>query len=841
MGQDLIGQTVGHYRIIRSIEQGGMATVFLAGDIHLRREVAIKVFQPQGDQRRSNEVFRRFIREAQVVARLDHPNILLIHDYGEQGNLAYLVMPYLAKGSLKNLLRQRGLLPIEEALHLIYQLLDALQYAHDRGFIHRDIKPGNILFKNDQIPVLADFGLVKEIVANNMDQADAISRLATNPQSPYSNERIRGTPSYMAPEQILGRVQPQSDIYSIGLVLYEMLTGQLPFAIESQAGIVNILLKHLNEPPRPLAELNPNIPPQLARAVMRALEKEMTQRYQRPVDFLEALRAVAPLDETTPPASEGPLLLNRPGYRSERNAVGSVAPSDLHPLAALSTAKLPMHADPLRMHSLDDDVAAAPLISSSPIRHDVHRAPRRRRLYWLYSVLAAIVLAAPLLAGIIHFVGQGSPHALPTTGQRTTNHHPPAPSPTSVTQSSPMPATQTSCPPAGQLRAAVLAPYRSQGHNALVYAAAGQGPIDNPSSTLLRYDTMTGTTSAIITVPGDISEVELSADGQWVIFSTGGYTSGAQSNSKPTRLQMVRIDGQGLQTLYCSSPSDHLLFFSASPGLDPAESVWNLFFSLADSSMVGVMNIIKGAILFEFHSQYSYQPIIWETDFNLYLLRSSNSGNPGTQSSLVEFSFDSGASLPASDSAFLATPQVPSFGPCSDLDFSTDLRTIFTSQCKGSADFFCSGCLPTEGPSTIDAINFDTTSPKPVPIFTSSTMAIIQLRAITSSTLLFMVENTDQYSAENGLWKMNTDGTGLQRLFLTTQLLLFGGGPGYPWDTVSRDGSMYALKTTSAQAEGEDKLFIGSLNGGRPMTIAQDGVGPVGQIAMLYIAGWTTR
>ncbi|HZR39946.1 MAG TPA: serine/threonine-protein kinase, partial [Ktedonobacteraceae bacterium] len=200
MVQDLTGQMVGHYYIIKSIEQGGMATVYRARDIHLQREVAIKVFQSQRDQKRTQELFYRFTREAQVVARLDHPNILLVHDYGEQDNLAYLVMPYLSSGSLKDLLRKRGRLPIPEALHLIFQLLDALQYAHDQGLIHRDIKPGNILFKNDQTPVLADFGLVKEIVTGNTEEMTAIDQFATDRQLPLSNGHIMGTPYYMAPE-----------------------------------------------------------------------------------------------------------------------------------------------------------------------------------------------------------------------------------------------------------------------------------------------------------------------------------------------------------------------------------------------------------------------------------------------------------------------------------------------------------------------------------------------------------------------------------------------------------------------------------------------------------------
>ncbi|HLZ63671.1 MAG TPA: WD40 repeat domain-containing serine/threonine protein kinase, partial [Ktedonosporobacter sp.] len=299
MIQNLIGEALGHYRILQSIEQGGMASVFLARDIHIQREVAIKVFQPQQDQERTSAFLHRFTREAQIVGRLDHPNILQVYDYGEQDGLAYLVMPYLANGSLKRLLAERGRVPVPGALQIISQLLEALQYAHEQGLIHRDIKPGNILFKNNYTPVLADFGLVKEI-ATGEAFIDGDDGPIAGRQPTLSSSLIMGTPYYIAPEQIRGRVQPASDIYSTGVVLYEMLTGQHPLIRERTTETMQILLKQLNEPPLPIRTLNPAIPPHLSDAIMRTLEKDPALRYQSPLDLLQALRVTEASGDLAP-------------------------------------------------------------------------------------------------------------------------------------------------------------------------------------------------------------------------------------------------------------------------------------------------------------------------------------------------------------------------------------------------------------------------------------------------------------------------------------------------------------------------------------------------------------
>src|SRR2546426_8006799 len=307
--EDLQGQTLGHYRIVRQVGYGGMSTVFLAEDINLGREVAVKVFWPRPGE--TKDFLRRFSREARVLAQLDHPNILPVYDFGEQDGHAYLVMPFMGGGSLKDLLKVRQLLPPAEAIRLTTEVLNALQYAHERGLIHRDIKPGNMLLKSDGKLMLCDFGLVKVYSAEGENKSPFETASETGPA-------ITGTPEYMPPEQIHGQPSPASDIYAVGVVLYEMLTGVRPFTANS---VMSVLMKQLNEQPRPLRQINPGISPQLESVVLRALDKDPSRRYQGPIDFLQALRRAempggtagsvtamptTPTDWSSPPAKEMP-------------------------------------------------------------------------------------------------------------------------------------------------------------------------------------------------------------------------------------------------------------------------------------------------------------------------------------------------------------------------------------------------------------------------------------------------------------------------------------------------------------------------------------------------------
>ncbi|HET7342723.1 MAG TPA: serine/threonine-protein kinase, partial [Methylomirabilota bacterium] len=261
---------LGAYELIRQLGEGGMAQVYLARDIRLGREVAVKVL----DQHLAAQTgFReRFLREARVAAKLDHPNIVPLFDFGEADYLWYLVMPYVSGGSLQDVLR-RAPLSVGEVVTYGTQIADALEYAHGLHVVHRDVKPANMLIHADGRVMLSDFGLAK------------ILDKSARPAAPRAHPDA-GTPEYMAPEQIEGRTDERSDIYGLGVVLYLLLTGHLPFTGSTSGVVMEGHLYRLPEQPR---TLNPAVTPAVQSVVLRALAKHPDDRYQRASDLGAAL------------------------------------------------------------------------------------------------------------------------------------------------------------------------------------------------------------------------------------------------------------------------------------------------------------------------------------------------------------------------------------------------------------------------------------------------------------------------------------------------------------------------------------------------------------------------
>lgn len=261
---------LGSYELIRQLGEGGMATVYLARDIRLGREVAVKVLDQRLAERSG---FReRFEREARVAAALDHPNIVPLYDFGDVGSLLYLVMPYVSGGSLQDVLR-RTPLPIGEVVTYGSQMADALDYAHQRNVVHRDVKPANMLLHADGRVMLSDFGLAKILISGSRSN---IAR----------GRPDAGTPEYMAPEQIEGRTDERADIYGLGVVLYLLLTGHLPFGGSSSNAVMEAHLYRVPEQPR---LLNPAITPAMETVILRAMAKRPEERFQRAGDLGAAL------------------------------------------------------------------------------------------------------------------------------------------------------------------------------------------------------------------------------------------------------------------------------------------------------------------------------------------------------------------------------------------------------------------------------------------------------------------------------------------------------------------------------------------------------------------------
>jgi serine/threonine-protein kinase len=261
----------GRYRAERRLGAGGMAEVWCAQDEVLGRRVALKLMG--GHFAEDPEYRERFRREAQAAAGMQHPNIVGIYDRSEWDGTPYIAMELVDGKTLKELVTERGPLPPEIAVGLTEQILRALGYAHRRGIVHRDVKPQNVIIDRDGQAKVADFGIARAGNTSEMTQTGAIV----------------GTMQYLSPEQAEGHpVDRRADLYSVGIVLYELLTGRVPFDGEAP---IAIAIKQINELPVPPGQLRPGIPPALEAVVLRALEKDPAQRYQSAEEFIAALEA----------------------------------------------------------------------------------------------------------------------------------------------------------------------------------------------------------------------------------------------------------------------------------------------------------------------------------------------------------------------------------------------------------------------------------------------------------------------------------------------------------------------------------------------------------------------
>jgi serine/threonine protein kinase len=285
MDDKLIGKTIGGYHIVEEIGQGGMATVFRAHQISMNRDVAIKILPLQFLHHAAS--LDRFKQEASIVARLEHRAIVPVHDYGEHEGVPYIVMRYMDGGSVDDLLAKSPI-PPGQTLQIIQQIAPALDYAHREGVLHRDLKPSNILLDANEDAYITDFG---------------IARILGTPSNRLTTSGVVGTPSYMSPEQAQGHeLDGRSDVYALGVVLFEMLTGTRPFEGETP---YSVAVKHVTEAPPSICGVNPRLPHALDPVLYKALAKNREVRFQTASELAQALQSALEVRPITPLSTEG--------------------------------------------------------------------------------------------------------------------------------------------------------------------------------------------------------------------------------------------------------------------------------------------------------------------------------------------------------------------------------------------------------------------------------------------------------------------------------------------------------------------------------------------------------
>jgi serine/threonine protein kinase len=349
--QELIDTTIHYYHIERGLAQGGMSEVYLARDMRTDQIVAMKMVK-----RSVGEYYERFRREARTTLTLHHDHILPALDYGEHDDWSYLITPYIEYGTLSTRLMQ-GPLEVDEARQIVDQLADALQYAHDHGVLHRDIKASNVLLRDGTYAYLTDFGLVKSV------------------QDEYSLTRsgfLIGTPEYMAPEIIESPATPRSDIYAFGILTYQMLTNTVPFR---GANPVSIVMKHLREAPPPPSRFNPTIPRAVEQVILQTLEKDPERRFRTASAFATAFR----------------------------QACGVEKP---HMLAVedMTTQSVSLRDEPVVLPAAVPIVPPAPIAPSAPAAVYSTRSLMTRRIGII--IAAAILVLALLLLAASHAFGK---------------------------------------------------------------------------------------------------------------------------------------------------------------------------------------------------------------------------------------------------------------------------------------------------------------------------------------------------------------------------------------------------------------------------------------------------
>src|SRR5579884_2884287 len=397
---------LGHYRLSRLLGSGGMGEVYLAEDMHIMRWVAVKVIRsevvPYPDATAAGEANRLFQREARAIATLQHPHILPLFDYGEErvqeNTFTYMVMPYCQAGSLDMWLHQRQdayYLAPHDVAPIVEQAADALQYAHQQQIIHQDVKPSNFLirgWKTATLPdlVLADFGVAKFVSANSS-----------------TSQSIRGTPTYMAPEQWEGHPVPASDQYALAIMVYQLLTGYLPF----QGGPGQIMYQHFTTQPQPPSIHRPTLPPAIDVVILRALRKRPEERFDSIAAFAQAFQQSLQTASASPLRRPGPLGEHGVGSISADNKEEEIATFLLNSNKTVISdpAIAPHRSTPIEsdlVMAASQDTTRDNSIAVSGVGLSSHREQRNSPVKKLLIVLPILLLILAM-SGALYFVTRG--------------------------------------------------------------------------------------------------------------------------------------------------------------------------------------------------------------------------------------------------------------------------------------------------------------------------------------------------------------------------------------------------------------------------------------------------